>query len=252
MRIVGTIEARMGSTRLPGKTLSEIHGGMHLLECVVRRFRLAGSIADVAVATTTETKDDPIAQWCNTNSVSVFRGAENDVLARVAGAATHFGADAIVQMGADSAYLDYQLVDRLTAIYREGGHDYVCNDLKLTFPIGIYAHVVSVPRLIELSRRTDLTLKDRENVVTYFWQHPEHYRLHNIEATPEFHYPELRLTVDYAEDIELARSIYRHFGDHRFTTGDILGLYRQSPGMFAATIELAKRATTVLPAQHPS
>ena len=129
MRVVGTIEARMGSSRLSGKTLSEIYGGMHLLECIVLRFRLACRVADVVVATTNETGDDPIAQWCNANGVSVFRGSEDDVLDRVAGAASHYEADAIVQMGADSAYLDYLLVDQLVECYLQGDYDYVCNDL---------------------------------------------------------------------------------------------------------------------------
>jgi len=246
MRVVGTIEARMGSIRLPGKTLSEICDGMHLLECVVRRFRLSSRVDDVLVATTTGTADDPIADWCHAYGVSLFRGSENDVLDRVTGAASHCGADAIVQMGADSAYLDYQLIDQLVDIYLQGEHDYVCNDLNLTYPLGIYAHVVNVSRLIELNQRVGLSGKDREDVVRYIWEHPEQYRICNIEADSEFSCPELRLTVDYPEDMDLARRLYRYFGGYQFTTADIIALYRESPDLFADVSGLVQRSAPFL------
>lgn len=252
MRVVGTIEARMGSSRLPGKTLSEIYAGMHLLDCVVRRFRLVDRIDDVVVATTTESGDDAIAEWCNANGVSLFRGSEDDVLDRVAGAASHYGADAIVQMGADSAYLDYLLVDQLVERYLQGDCDYVCNDLKLTYPLGIYGHVVNVRKLVELNQREDLSVEDREDVVRYVWEHPERYRICNIEAGPDFSYPELRLTVDYPEDMDLARNLYRHFGGYLFTTSDIITQYRQAPELFARTRNLVQRSAPYLAKQHPS
>ena len=249
MRIVGTIEARMGSTRLPGKTLTEIYDGKHLLDCVVRRFRMASSVDDVVVATTIKTDDDPIADWCSVNNVRFYRGPEDDVLDRVTGAALDNKADAIVQMGADSAYLDYQLVDELVGHYSSGSYDYVCNDLKLTYPLGIYAHIVSVRALCALNDRSDLTYADREDVVRYFWEHPDQYRICNIEAESEFRYPHLRLTVDYPEDLALARLLYHHFDGYQFTTGEIIDLFRQSPELFAGVTGLVQRSAPFLSAQ---
>lgn len=248
MRIIGTIEARMGSSRLPGKTLSEIYSGKHLLECVVSRFRLADSIADVVVATTTEPGDDPIVEWCNVNGTSFFRGSEDDVLGRVAGAAEHFGADAIVQMGADSAYLDYLLVDQLVERYLHGDFDYVCNDMKLTYPLGIYAHVVNVKKLVELTKKTGLSKEDISDVVRYIWEHPKSYVISNLEAPQEFHYPELRLTIDYPEDLEQAKKVYSHFGGYRFTTMQIIELYREKPEYFAKTMDLKQKSAPSLDA----
>src|ERR1039457_5328215 len=109
MKVIGTIEARMGSSRLPGKTLMAIWKGKSLLELVVDRFRMARNIDDVYVATTTEKGDDAIAQWCENNGVHYHRGSEEDVLDRVTETSIKAGAEAIVQMGADSAYLDYEL-----------------------------------------------------------------------------------------------------------------------------------------------
>lgn len=240
----------MGSSRLPGKSLSEVYNRMHLLECVVRRFKLASCITEVVVATTKGAGDDPIAEWCKSHGVNVHRGSEEDVLDRVAGTALAYGADVIVQMGADSAYLDYSLIDQLVVYYQKNEFDYVCNDLKLTYPLGIYAHVVNAKKLIELNGKTDLSSEDREDVVRYLWEHPDQYRLCNIEAGQDFRYPELRLTVDYPEDLSLARNIYRHFGGYRFTTSDIVALYRQDPALFAGTRNLVQHSAPFLSKQH--
>src|SRR6185369_7570610 len=109
------------------------------------------------VATTVEAADDAIARWCAEYGVPCHRGSEMDVLDRVTGAACQAGADYLVQMGADSAYLDFQLIDEMVAIARGGDYDYVCNDLQLTWPLGIYCHVVRVEKLVQLNARHDLS-----------------------------------------------------------------------------------------------
>jgi len=249
MRIIGTIEARMGSSRLPGKTMAPVHNSMPLLECVVRRFRACRALDDVVVATSVEQGDDTIAEWCEKNDVPVFRGSEDDVLKRVVGAAQQYGADAIVQMGADSAYLDYQLIDQLAEHYRSGQFDYVCNDLILTYPLGIYGHVVRVEKLVELSRKPGLSEKDRSDVVRYIWEHPETYRISNIEAPPEYHYPALRLTIDYPEDMEQACNVYKHFDSCLFTTAQVIGLSLRHPELFEKTSNLVQQSAPFLTAK---
>lgn len=246
MKVIGTIEARMGSTRLPGKTLMEVHNGMSLLECVVRRFKQCATLDDVIVATTVEPADDPIVAWCNANRVSVFRGSEHNVLERVAGAAKSFGADVIVQMGADSAYLDYVLIDQLVTYYQSGQFDYVCNDLRLTYPLGIYGHVVRVQKLIELSRKCGLNENDKSDVVRYIWEHPEEYAIANIEAPGELYYPQLRLTIDYPEDMDQAGAVYDYFGSPFFTTEQVLELNRARPELFAKTGKLVQESAPFL------
>jgi spore coat polysaccharide biosynthesis protein SpsF len=246
IRIIGTIEARMGSSRLPGKTMAPVYNDMPLLECVVRRFRACRTLDDVVIATSVEKGDDVIADWCHAHGVSVFRGSEDNVLERVAGAARHFKADAIVQMGADSAYLDYELIDQLVDYYQAGQYDYVCNDLKLTYPLGIYGHVVRVAKLLELTRQQDLTDKDRSDVVRYFWEHPQNYSISNIEAPPELHDPELRLTIDYPEDMEQAQSVYAYCGGHLFTTSQVIALKRQKPELFEKTRDLVQQSAPFL------
>jgi len=246
MRAVGTIEARMGSSRLPGKTMETIYDGMPLLECVVQRFRACNTLDDVVVATTVEQRDDEIESWCNKNGVPVFRGSEGNVLERVIGAAKLFNADIIVQMGADSAYLDYQLIDQLVEYYQNGDFDYVCNDLKLTYPLGVYGHVVSVKKLEELTMRGDLRDDDYSDVVRFFWEHPEFYTIQNIEAPLDLYDPNLRLTIDYPEDLEQARNIYAYFKDCLFTTLQVIQLKRDKPELFEKTCNLVQESAPFL------
>jgi len=244
-RIIGTIEARMGSSRLKGKTLLPVHEGQSLLECVVRRFRACSAVEDVVVATTVEAGDDRIAAWCERNGVSVFRGSENNVLERVIGAAKKHGADAIVQMGADSAFLDSDLIGQLVSLYQAGDYDYVCNDLKLSWPLGVYGHVVRVETLADVAGRSDLTDADRSDVVRYIFERPDVYRILSIEAPPEMRCPDLRLTIDYPEDMEQAKSVYARLGPD-FTTAGILALYRAEPDLFARTRGLVQQSAPFL------
>jgi spore coat polysaccharide biosynthesis protein SpsF len=246
MKIVGTIEARMGSTRSPGKTLTEIYDGFPLLGLVYRRFRLCRNIDDVYVATTVEPQDDSIAEWCARNSVNFCRGSENNVLDRVVKTAVCAGADAIVQMGADSAYLDFDLIDQLVVLYRSGSYDYVCNDLELTYPLGIYGHVVNVARLSEMNGDAGLTEQEREDVVSFLLKHPENYRLLNITAPADLACPQLRLTVDYSEDIEQAQKVYSRFKRFDFKTSDIIELYHLEPDIFAKTMNLVQKSAPFL------
>lgn len=242
MKIIGTIEARMGSSRVPGKTMMEIYKGECLLGLVVKRFRFADTVKDVHVATTTEKADDPIAAWCEANGVKYFRGSEDDVLDRVAKTAVKAKAEAIVQMGADSAYLDYELIDELVKIYESGDYDYVCSDMEASYPTGIYGHVVNVSKLAELNNRDNLSAHDREDVVRYIFEHPGEYKIKNVPAPENLRYPNLRFTVDYPEDLQLAREIYAHFDNYKFTVRDLIGLYKAQPGMFEKTKNLVQKS----------
>ena len=246
MKIVGTIEARMGSSRLPEKTLKTVYKDFALLELVVKRFKLCKNIDDIIVATTIEKKDDKIVQWCEKNGVPYYRGSENDVLDRVTNASIKSCAEAIVQMGADSAYLDFELIDELIGIYKNGDYDYVCNDMKLTYPLGIYAHIVKVEKLIELNKKNNLTTEDREDVVRYIWEHPKEYKILNIQAPIELAFPGLRLTVDYPEDFELAQNIYKHFDRIDFNTIDIISLYQKNQKLFEGVSNLVQHSAPFL------
>lgn len=229
-RVVAIIEARMGSTRLPQKTLMDV-AGKALLERVVDRLKLAKSVGEVMVATSTNTEDDRIEVLCREKNIPFFRGSEDDVLGRVHGAALQSRADVVVQSGADCPFYDPDLVDLLVHTLVWGGYAYAANDMELTFPEGIDAHVIRASALVgaaQFATRSD----ERDDTPRYIWNNVEHYPIFNLKALPGSFYnrPEIRLTVDYIEDMELCRKIYESFGGRGdFTTRELIDLLDRNP-----------------------
>lgn len=224
MKVAAIIEARMGSSRLPGKTLSNIAGAT-LLERVIERIRMARSVEEIIVATSVNAGDDPIELLCTKTGVSCFRGDEDDVLGRVYGAASGSGADIIVQSGADCPFYDPELIDLLTYVVKWGGFSYAANDMKLTFPEGVDAHVIHFDALkasTEEARKPD----EREDTPRFIWNHPDRFPIFNLEALPRspLNRPDIRLTVDYTEDLELTQIIYNELYSLKphFSTFDVI------------------------------
>lgn len=229
MRTVGVIEARMGSNRCPGKVLAEVVG-KPLLELIVERLRRSVRIDEVVIATSVEEQDTVIEDLAGRIQVPCYRGSEQDVRLRVLEAVRSVGGELIVQIGADQPFPDWELNDRLVDIYLEGEYDYVANALELSYPLGIVAQVYSEMTLTE----TEALSKgryDRDGTSDYIWQNPDRYRLFNLKAPPELTAPEVRLTVDYPEDLQLIKLIYEHLypQDPSFTVGDILQLLERRP-----------------------
>lgn len=212
----------MASTRLPGKSLAPL-AGKPVLEHIVERLRRAPSLDEIVVATTVNPQDDAIVQVATRIGVTCFRGSEEDVLDRVVHAAQATGGDLIVQYGADCPFADPELIEQLLTIYREGRWDFVSNALELTYPLGIVGAVVSRSTLEDVIRRTD-DFQDRNDVTRYLWEHPEQYRLYNLAAPPELRHPEMRLTVDYQEDLDVARAVFEALYPLTplFTTRDVI------------------------------
>lgn len=222
MKVVATVEARMASTRLPGKTMMDVLG-RPVLDLVVERLSMARSLDQVVVATTLNPQDDVIAHFCQERAISYHRGSEEDVLGRVLETAQKVEADIIVQMGADNPFYDPELVDELVSIFRTGKYDYACNDMELTYPLGVDAHVLSTDLLRDVNSLA-AAAQDREDVTRYIWERPDRYRIFNLRAPKELHRPDLRLTLDYEEDLTLTRKVYEAIypTNPRFTTLDVI------------------------------
>jgi len=135
-RVVGIIQARMTSTRFPGKVLAEV-AGHPVLWHVVHRARQVGFLDAVIVATTREASDDPLADFCEKEGIPCFRGSEDDVLDRYFQVAKEIGARVIVRITADCPLIDPGGIDRVIEVFLEGCYDYVCNTLPPTFPDGL-------------------------------------------------------------------------------------------------------------------
>lgn len=229
MKYAITIEARMRSSRLPGKVLKPILG-KPMLALMVERLQQARTVDDIIIATTVNSSDDPVVELAEELKIGYFRGSEEDVLARVLGAARAYHADVIIETTGDCPLIEPGILDKVVADYRIGGADFVSNTLEYTTPIGTDVRVFSTEALAEIDR-TSNDPADREHVSLHFWEHPEKYRLRNVrtEFPPEV--AELRLTVDTPEDFELIRQVYEHLYPENpaFTLADILELFRRKP-----------------------
>lgn len=207
MNTCAIIEARMTSTRLPGKVLADL-GGAPALAVLVDRLAMVPELDNIVIATTANATDDPIEALARRLGVGMWRGSEEDVLQRVLDAAIAHDVDVIVEVTGDCPLSDPAIVGKVIRHYRDNGVDYVSNVLKRTYPIGMDVQVFSTAVLTDVARRTADPV-DHEHVSLFIYRHPEIYSLANVEAPPGEARPDLRLTLDTPEDLELLRRVHR-------------------------------------------
>jgi spore coat polysaccharide biosynthesis protein SpsF len=230
-RVVATIEARTQSTRLPEKVLRLILK-RPMLELLVERLARATRVDDIVIATTDCPADDRIARLADRIGVGCFRGSEDDVLGRVLAAAQAARADVIVEITGDCPLIDPRVVDEVIAAYGRARADYVSNTLVRTFPRGLDTQVFATAVLERVDQLTDDPV-DREHVSLYIYEHPERFRLHNVESGLPARDWDLRLTVDTVEDFELVSRIYEALypANPEFGLADILRFLDQNPSL---------------------
>ena len=227
--IVAIIQARMASTRLPGKVLADIVG-YPMLWHVVNRVRLARSIDHVIVATSRESADNSVAQFCRDQHIKCFRGNESDVLDRFYQAAKSCGADIIVRITADCPLIDPHVIDRVVDTFCASEADYVTNTLRYSYPDGLDTEVCSFAALETAWQEARLS-SEREHVTSYL-RNSGHFRVANVESDNDVSARHLRWTVDEPHDLELVRIIYSRLWPQRqgaFFLDDILQLLDREP-----------------------
>lgn len=205
MRIVATIEARMTSTRLPGKVLLPA-GGKPMLTHLVDRLKAVPSLQEIVIATTVNTADQPLVDLAASAGIACFRGSENDVMARVIGAAESVQADVVVEITGDCPIIDPQIVEQIIRIFVANKADYVSNAHVRSYPDGMDVQVFSLDTLRRSAAMTQSKL-DREHVTLHIRQHPELFSHLHVLAPPEIHWPELGLTLDEPKDYELITQV---------------------------------------------
>lgn len=224
MKTVAIIEARMTSTRLPGKIVLPILG-KPMLELLVERLKRAKLLDQIVVATTQNTSDDGVEKLTHRIGVGCYRGSEDDVLDRVLRAAHANDADVIVEVTGDCPLIDPIVVDRVIQTYQTKNVDYVSNILKRTYPRGMDIQVFSTAVLEKVARLTDDPI-DHEHVSLYIYEHPEIFSLFNVESDLPEKYWDIRLTVDMEEDFKLIKAIYEllYPKNPAFTLDEIMDL----------------------------
>lgn len=205
-KVVVTIEARMTSSRLPGKVLME-SCGKPMLELMIERIRKSKEIDEVVVATTINSQDDPIVDLCNRIKCPYYRGSEKDVLDRVLKAARSAHADIIVETTGDCPFIDWRHIDYLVSLYTHNDYDFAANNTEKSFPKGFDIRIFTTDMLSELNKSSTNPL-DHEHVSIYFPEHPEKFKCFNWIAQGKENRPELEVTLDEIGDYRLINSIF--------------------------------------------
>jgi len=204
-RVVAIIQARMGSTRLPGKTLVEVRD-IPILGHVVTRTRAAKAIDATVVATTNLPEDDAIERFCIRLDVPCYRGDSEDVLNRYLKAIDRFKADVVVRITADCPLIDPSVIDIVVQTRRAMGAQYASNGQVRSWPRGLDVETFEASTLREASRYVRKGY-EREHVTPAIYEHPDRFRCVNVEAPPDERAPDLRVCVDTKEDLEVVRAV---------------------------------------------
>jgi spore coat polysaccharide biosynthesis protein SpsF len=218
------IQARMGSTRLPGKVLRPI-AGRPLLGHLTGRLALLRNQATAVVATSTLAQDDEIEAWCIANGVTCFRGDEQDVLDRYLRCAEAFGFTRIVRLTADNPFTDIIELDRLIDLQASAGLDYAHSFGMM--PIGVGAEIFTLDAL-RRSHREGLAAHHREHVNEYMQEHPEIFPSAALDVPAAKRAPGLRLTVDTEEDWQRADMLAAQAGHSWLATEEAMALCSRS------------------------
>ncbi len=226
---VAIIQARMTSTRLPGKVLMPL-AGRPMLAWQLERVKRATRLDRIVVATTTNACDDAIVEFCRTEGVLVTRGPEDDVLTRYADAARKFDAATVVRLTSDCPLMDPALIDEAVNRFAtaQPGCDYLSNMLEPSFPYGLAVEVMTADALLQASTEAH-DPQEREHVTPFIYWRPQRFRLQSFTTTPSLSHH--RWTVDTPEDFELvSRIISALYPQHpHFTVQDVLELLQRYP-----------------------
>lgn len=226
IKIIAIVQARIASTRLPGKVMTKI-SGKNMLWHVVKRVQHAKKIDDIVVATTSLKEDEKILKLTSEMGVKSYAGSEDDVLDRYYKAAKKYHADIIVRITGDCPVVDPHIVDKVVQYFLENRYDYVSNTIKPTYPDGLDVEVFSYNALEKAWKEAKL-LSEREHVTPYI-RKPENFKIGNFKNDIDL--SDMRWTVDGQKDLDFVREIYKNLYPKKqlFLMQDILKLLKEKP-----------------------
>ncbi|MFI7674968.1 cytidylyltransferase domain-containing protein [Actinophytocola sp. NPDC049390] len=232
------IQARLSSTRLPGKVLRPL-GGRSVLGWVVRAARETHNLDAVILATSDDPSDDPVAEEAARLGAAVVRGPLDDVLARYTKAVHEHPCDAVVRLTADCPLHDPALIAQVVGMWRaDPTLDHVSNVLVRRYPRGLDAELVRVPVLMEQDRVA--AGAHREHVTSNIYTQPTVYRCGGV--VPGADHSDLRVTLDTEEDAKLLDGVVAALGDGVPAWGDVVALLRSRPDLVALNADVEQKA----------
>jgi len=222
------IQARMGSTRLPGKVMKLLDGNNPSISSTISQLKQCTEIDKIIVATTTNQEDNVIADYVENLGIDLFRGSADDVLGRYYECARKYSLSGILRVTADCPLIDPTIVDTGLKIFKNGNYDYVTNTLNRTFPDGNETEIFSFKSLEYAYNDANLP-SEREHVTPYFKTHPELFKNKNFENTENLSH--LRWTMDYDVDFKFIKLILEKISKRPILMTDILELLKNEPDL---------------------
>ena len=225
--ILGILQARCGSTRLPGKVLKPILG-RPMLAFQIERLQRAAALDELIVATSTEVADGAVEELCTALGVPCYRGSHDDVLDRFYRAASSHAAEHVARFTGDCPLADPEVVDHVIGVHREQGNDYTSNALERTYPNGLDVEVFRYSCLEQAWREAQLP-SQREHVTPFFYGNPQRFRLGSVRGETDL--SGHRWAVDEPADLRLVTAIFEALYPQNaaFSTADVLALLQRRP-----------------------
>jgi len=231
------IQARMGSSRLPGKTLMKLDETKTTLDFVINQLSFSKLIDRIVIATTSLEKDDAIEEKASSLGIDCFRGSEMDVLDRYYKCAKKFQMKTIVRITADCPIIDPIIVDRVIEQFQNNDYDYVTNTIYRTYPIGTDTEIFSFKSL-ERCWNEAKQPSEREHVTPFMRNKNSDFKIKNVENDEDM--SNLRWTLDFKEDLILIREIVSKIKNRPILMSDILDLFTKEPELISINKHLTK------------
>ena len=226
------VQARMGSSRLPGKTLMKIDDKNTVLDFVINQLSYSKMIDKIIIATTNLKGDDIIENFIQKYDMGFFRGNSDDVLDRYFQCAKNFSIDTIVRITADNPLIDPTIIDDLIKKFLSNSYDYISNAFVRTFPYGTEVEIFSFNAL-EKAWKNATSLFEREHVTPYFHNNPQLFKIHYEKNSKNL--SNLRWTLDNENDLILIKAIASKISKKPILMNDILDLFSKKPELFKTT-----------------
>jgi len=242
-KVVASIEARMGSSRLPGKVLMDINGRPSLSR-LVERLRACKKLDDIIVATSTDPRDQAIINWAEGEGVKTYRGSEDDVLQRVVDAQKFMNSDVVVEVTGDCPLLCPEVIDMGVATFFANQVDVVTNARVPSYPMGADLQVFRTSDLDWVAKNINDPAV-REHVSLYFYEQPQKYRVMHLMAPPRWEAPRYRLQLDYEQDLAFIRAVYARLEPVHggvFGLEEIMALLKREPKLVEMNIDCEEKS----------
>lgn len=225
-KVLAIIQARMSSSRLPGKVMLDLNGEPTILR-IVDRLKKARTVDEIIVATSLDESDDPLFELLCNKKIECFRGDLDDVLSRFIGVLTKSDAEVVIRITADCPLVMPELIDQMVQDFISSEFDYLSNTITPTFPDGLDVEIFTKQALLKLNLMS-LSSQEREHVTLGIRNRPEQFSTKNFVSTTDL--SGLRWTVDYEEDLVFIRGVYSYFEEREsdFEYAEVLHLLEKS------------------------